>query len=564
MIKQKSYNYFTIFLLIISCIIATYIRANGANYYHYSQDESMIFGIANAKSLLQVLQFSLYETHPPILYILLHYWLMISNQIWFVRCFSLIFGIALIPIYYKIGKKLGGEFTGLCCATLIVFSPICITQSYVLRHYAIMSFLLGITFYLYLLWRDEFKNKQLILYFIFATLAYCTNFSAIFTIFVIASYETINLFIQRIASPKKYKWIATNLIIAAIALIIYYIWKVTIVANLSMSPSSDAESSLLLLKTIFYVPLALGSILPNYYIAFLFLLLLILIPTFTNTNSYRYLIFIFLLSLLLGLFLYYTNTYNVVRQRYCSWLLPFIVPLCAIIIAETCKVLLRNLSAYKQALSKSSIILFFLTVGTLNYNSIDRFNNNSEYMLQETEWHNIVRYINNLDNKSILLAERDDAILLNDDYPYFNLFQFFDNDAFYQNYSSTIIPYNNTNIIFSQYYRRFTDKNILTKILTQPKNNSSLAGYNNIVIMETKFTGWNFNTSPIQLLILCPELDKKITYFPESRQGEKITKENIYDFDALFMNVSKKDLFEQVIAENGKAHYCLDKKLKDD
>ena len=556
----KLEKYFPHLWIIILALIAIYIRVNGANYYHYSEDESMHFGIASAKSLLQVLQFSLYETHPPILYILLHYWLMISNQIWFVRCFSLIFGIALIPIYYKIGKKLGGEFTGLCCATLIVFSPICITQSYVLRHYAIMSFLLGITFYLYLLWRDEFKNKQLILYFIFATLACLTDFSAIFTIFVIASYETINLFIQRIASPRKYKWIATNILVSIILLTAYVIWKSGIDALSPMLPNDDETNKWFVSATYFYIPLVLGGILPSYILMFLLFVFIVIIFATKNYKIIKFPLYLSLLAFFVGTALHYTRIYPVGGgARHWSWLLTFILPLSASIISGVFQIIIQ--SDRNKSIFNNISILLFIIIGLINYNSHVRFNDFVEYAISQDNWIRLTNYVNNINNKSILVLERDDAVLLNQNNPYFNIFAFLNKDLeFNKQNLVTIAPYNNSSSLFSQYYRRLVNKQMFIEIFDEAIKRNLLTNYDNIIFMETKFTGLHVKTSPIQMLFLCPELDKSITYLSDNKP--ELLNKNIYNFDVLFMTVSKKDFIEQVLSPTGKATVCLDRAIE--
>ncbi len=63
--------------LIILTIVALCIRVWGAGRYYYNEDELLIMGITQAESLKQLLQFYLYETHPPQFYDLMHYWIKI-------------------------------------------------------------------------------------------------------------------------------------------------------------------------------------------------------------------------------------------------------------------------------------------------------------------------------------------------------------------------------------------------------------------------------------------------------------------------------------------------------
>ena len=543
----KLEKYFPHLWIIILALIAIYIRVNGANYYHYSEDESMHFGIASAKSLLQVLQFSLYETHPPILYILLHYWLIISDQIWFVRCLSLIFGIALIPLYYFIGKKINGELTGVCAATLIAFSHGAIIQSYQVRHYAIFTFFISLAYYFYLLWKEEFKSKQIIGYLLFSTLACFTHFSAIFFVFIIASYQTI-IFYKK-DKKRLLIWGIINLLIASVFIITYKVWQQTFSFS---SLYEDAPYYKIIVGGLFYPLFTSLHLLPNHTIL---ILVTIFVPLcLKNNKNLLSLFIIFCLSSLLGSILVFIRIYRLETLRHHLWIMPFIIPFSACVIADSFSLILTELKI--PHINKLVLLLLF-TISMLGYDKEERFASVEEYMVSENNWQEIDKYLNTIDNHSLLLAERDDAIMLTNIYPYLG------KEQFEKTAMTSWLNYKNTNIVFNPYYRRISYKFMFLETTTELYNTIP-NNIDNIIIMNTKWTGAQARNSSFPLLILCPELDKKITYFPASRQGEKITKENIYDFDALFMTVSKKDLFEQVIAENGKAHYCLDQKLKDD
>src|SRR5579871_3540023 len=88
--------------MIALILIAIAIRVQGVNGYYFSEDESLITYIARAGTLQDVLRFSLHEAHPPLFYVVLHYWLKLSDTVAFARCLSLLFGLALVPLYYKI------------------------------------------------------------------------------------------------------------------------------------------------------------------------------------------------------------------------------------------------------------------------------------------------------------------------------------------------------------------------------------------------------------------------------------------------------------------------------
>ncbi len=64
------------------------------------------------------------DQHPPLYYILLHYWISLGGDTAYnVRMLSTVFGTATIPFVYLIGKRLSGAVVGLVAALLVAISP---------------------------------------------------------------------------------------------------------------------------------------------------------------------------------------------------------------------------------------------------------------------------------------------------------------------------------------------------------------------------------------------------------------------------------------------------------
>lgn len=64
------------------------------------------------------------DQHPPLYYILLHYWIALNgNSPYDVRLLSALLGAGTIPIIYLIGKRLSGVTMGLAAAAILTFSP---------------------------------------------------------------------------------------------------------------------------------------------------------------------------------------------------------------------------------------------------------------------------------------------------------------------------------------------------------------------------------------------------------------------------------------------------------
>jgi len=174
--------------------IGVYVRVQGTYDYTYGLDEATHIHIASGRSLAEVLRYAVYEAHPPLFYILLHYWMMVSVDPLFVRGLPLLLGMALIPVYYGIGKRVGGELCGLCCAALVTLSYGCVIQSYVMRQYCILLLALSLNLYCYLYWQDTQRRIALLGYVLFGWLGALSHFSSDLYFFCIALFGVCALF----------------------------------------------------------------------------------------------------------------------------------------------------------------------------------------------------------------------------------------------------------------------------------------------------------------------------------------------------------------------------------
>ncbi len=71
--------------------------------------------------------------------VLTHFWIRLGNSEFWLRLPSAIFGIATVPILFKIGEKLGGWRSGIACALLAATSPFSIYHSQEMRFYSLFT-----------------------------------------------------------------------------------------------------------------------------------------------------------------------------------------------------------------------------------------------------------------------------------------------------------------------------------------------------------------------------------------------------------------------------------------
>src|SRR5512134_37963 len=87
-------------------------------------DETFSIWMAN-HSVSDMLQWIVrIDQHPPLYYLLLHYWIALNGDTPYdVRLLSALFGAGTIPVIYLIGKRISGTVLGLTAAVLLAFSP---------------------------------------------------------------------------------------------------------------------------------------------------------------------------------------------------------------------------------------------------------------------------------------------------------------------------------------------------------------------------------------------------------------------------------------------------------
>jgi hypothetical protein len=534
-----------IFLVMAAC----FIRLHGASDYYYNPDEAMHTSIAGAGSLAQVLAFSHYEIHPPMLYILCHYWMMISADPAFVRGLSLLFGLLTIPLYYRIGKTLNGPLAGMCCAALIAFSPGCIIQSYVVRHYMILIFFVSLSFYFYLLWRDKHACGALLGYAFLGLLACLTHFSGIFDIFCIAAYETSGLVKRKAPRRVLAGWMLVNAGIGFVALYAYRLWQPILVPLKSYFATHTAGSLPNLLVHALFYPVATPGYVVGYTAALVLLMAQVWVaiapPRFiTNLARLRSLLTLSVLAYGLGMLLVVTRIYPEPGTRHSIWVLPFVILPTGWMLADGIYWLATKILPTRAVWPAAAV--FLLACGLLAYSPQARFSDGSEYVWQKEVWDSFSDYMGTLGPADLIITEKDDGIMLANLYPYMG------GDAFSGKVMARLAPYRGTRILFNPYFPRNYSTQVFLATLREAQASHLLDKADRLFFLRM---AWS--RSPLTDLMLCPAVDKRIITFPATPAGSTLSRDNINGSLAAIMVVVKEPFLRDVLSPEGKAHACL-------
>ncbi len=111
-------------------------------------DETFSVWMAN-QSIVDILQWIVkIDQHPPLYYLLLHYWIALNGDTpYYVRMLSVLFGAGTIPIIYLIGKRMSGAVMGLAAAAILALSPFHIYFAQETRMYTLLTFNAAVAIY---------------------------------------------------------------------------------------------------------------------------------------------------------------------------------------------------------------------------------------------------------------------------------------------------------------------------------------------------------------------------------------------------------------------------------
>lgn len=202
---------FSLFLILLAGLLLRLLAAQGRVFWF---DEAITWSIAKQNLLQMTVAIVGGDNHPPLYYLLLHFWLKLNDSEIFLRFPSIIFGLISIYLTYLIGKKIINERVGIFSAAITSFSPLHIYFSGETRMYSLWTMLIMFGFYQFLKLLQKPKTIHYILFTLWSLLALYTHY---FTIFFLLA---LNLFL--ILNRKKNQKILKNLIVLEIVIIFLF------------------------------------------------------------------------------------------------------------------------------------------------------------------------------------------------------------------------------------------------------------------------------------------------------------------------------------------------------
>jgi len=134
-------------LLVLTVLLAFALRLYRLGYQSVWYDEGVSIHLAT-KDLSDLTRHTAGDIHPPLYYYLLHFWILMLGPSEFSAAFlSLVFGMLIIALSYRLARDLYGRHIGLLTALLIALSPFNLWYSQEIRMYTLGAFLGLISLY---------------------------------------------------------------------------------------------------------------------------------------------------------------------------------------------------------------------------------------------------------------------------------------------------------------------------------------------------------------------------------------------------------------------------------
>lgn len=199
---------YIVFLIIMTALLLRCVALDKS----FQGDE--LLSVLDARDLNNVTLKLMNDSHPPLYFYMLHFWMKVSANEAFLRFLSVMFGIGLCVIVYLLGKEMFEEQTGLIAALVSACAPVAVWSSQYVRTYSAAVFFIALSIlFLVKLIRSEGKS---IFYWAGFTLS---SIAAMYTFYFAALFiiaENIFIFFVFLKRSRfLQKWIASQSLIFA-------------------------------------------------------------------------------------------------------------------------------------------------------------------------------------------------------------------------------------------------------------------------------------------------------------------------------------------------------------
>lgn len=141
-------------------ILAAVLRVIVISSRNIQYDDAFSYYLAR-QSFSKIIQGTAADTMPPLYYFLLHFWQLISTEIWFLRLLSVLLSLGAITFLFLLLFRAINPIAGLWGAFFAAISPLQIYHAQDIRMYALLAFCgLAYLFFFFSIWNSINKKNR--------------------------------------------------------------------------------------------------------------------------------------------------------------------------------------------------------------------------------------------------------------------------------------------------------------------------------------------------------------------------------------------------------------------
>jgi hypothetical protein len=184
------------------------IRILAAQGRSLSGDEAVHFLLANLPRASDVYKASLNNAHPPLFFLLLHFWIGLGTSEFFLRLLPVVFAGAFLWVAYRWVLSLLSRSVALMTLVLLSFSPALVALSGQLRDYSLLLLLMTAALALFERAMEKRSALAMVASSTLLSLAILTHYSAFFVALALFVYGLVRLRTGRLPAGIVRTWTA--------------------------------------------------------------------------------------------------------------------------------------------------------------------------------------------------------------------------------------------------------------------------------------------------------------------------------------------------------------------
>jgi hypothetical protein len=214
----RNHANFVAWFVLLTGFLARLWAASGT---FLNPDEALHFRLANQPSVLLAYRASLTNSHPPLLFLLLHCWRVVGTSEVCLRLPSVIAGTAFCWIFFKWLAKAAGELSGLIGLLFTAWLLPFLFLSAEVRQYALLcAFLMG-SVYSFDKAFEKNSGGWIVLFTFCLCLAGLSQYSGFLLIIALGLYALFRIFTERPSTKLLAWWSVGQFVVLGLAAFLY-------------------------------------------------------------------------------------------------------------------------------------------------------------------------------------------------------------------------------------------------------------------------------------------------------------------------------------------------------